>query len=62
MTEISAAVEVAGHREEQGKTFGPCMWHGHGVLNWDLASVTQSPRLNGRVFCGGRQRLDRSEG
>ncbi len=57
-----AAVEVAGRHDEQGKTFGPRMWHGYVVLNWDLSSATPSPRLNGRVFYDRRQRLDRSEG
>jgi len=55
-------VEVAGRHDEQGKTLGPCMWYGYVVLNWDLSSATPSPRLNGRVFYGRRQRLDRSEG
>lgn len=57
-----AAVEVAGRHDKQGKTLGPCMWYGYVVLNWDLSSATPSPRLNGRVFYGRRQRLDRSEG
>jgi len=57
-----AAVEVAGHHDEQGKTFGPRMWHGYVVLNWDLSSATPSPRFNGGVFRGRRQRLARNHG
>jgi epoxyqueuosine reductase len=34
-----AAVEVAGHYEEEGKTLGPYMWYGYVVLNWDLSSA-----------------------
>ena len=34
-----AAVEVAGHYGEPGKTLGPYMWYGYVVLNWDLSSA-----------------------
>jgi epoxyqueuosine reductase len=34
-----AAVEAAGHYEEQGKTLGPYMWYGYVVANWDLSSA-----------------------
>jgi len=34
-----AAVEVAGHYDEPGRTLGPYMWYGYVVLNWDLSSA-----------------------
>ena len=34
-----AAVEVAGHYDEPGKTLGPYMWYGYVVPNWDLSSA-----------------------
>jgi len=36
-----AAVEVAGHYEEPGKTLGPYMWYGYVLLNWDLSSAAR---------------------
>jgi len=34
-----AAVEVAGHYEEAGKTLGPYMWYGYVIANWNLSSA-----------------------
>jgi len=34
-----AVVEVTGHYDEPGKTFGRYMWYGYVILNWDLSSV-----------------------
>jgi epoxyqueuosine reductase len=34
-----AAIEVAGHYDEPGKTLGPYMWYGYVVPNWDLSSA-----------------------
>ncbi len=34
-----AAVDVAGHYDEPGKTLGPYMWYGYVTLNWDLSSA-----------------------
>ena len=34
-----AAVEVAGHYEEPGKTLGPYMWYGYVIANWNLSSA-----------------------
>ncbi len=36
-----AAIEVAGHYEEPGKTLGPYMWYGYVVLNWELSSAVR---------------------
>ncbi len=36
-----AAIQVAGHYEEPGKTLGPYMWYGYVVLNWDLSSAVR---------------------
>ena len=36
-----AAVEVAGHYEEPGKTLGPYMWYGYVMANWDLSSAAR---------------------
>src|SRR3989304_1413625 len=36
-----AAIDVAGHYEEPGKTLGPYMWYGYVVLNWDLSSAVR---------------------
>ena len=34
-----AAVEIAGHYEEPGKTLGPYMWYGYVIANWNLSSA-----------------------
>ncbi|MBP1732355.1 MAG: hypothetical protein H6Q55_2784 [Deltaproteobacteria bacterium] len=34
-----AAVDVAGHYEEPGKTLGPYMWYGYVIPNWELSSA-----------------------
>jgi epoxyqueuosine reductase len=34
-----AAVDVAGHYEEPGKTLGPYMWYGYVIANWNLSSA-----------------------
>ena len=35
-----AAVDVAGHYDEPGKTLGPYMWFGYVTPNWELSSAT----------------------
>ena len=49
-----AAVEVAGHYDEPGKTLGPYMWYGYVVLNWELSSAAWrlAKSLEARGFKG----------
>lgn len=49
-----AAVEVAGHYDEPGKTLGPYMWYGYVVPNWDLSSAASrlAKFLEARGFKG----------
>ncbi len=43
---LDAAIDVAGHYEEEGKTLSPYMWYGYPVMNWDLSSAaTRVARL-----------------